>query len=494
MDMQGAEVPVPTGFPASFAWGVATSAYQIEGGAGEDGKGESIWDRFARLPGRVAGGATGNVACDHYHRWRGDLNLMRDLGVSAYRFSVAWSRVLPEGVGRVNQQGLDFYDRLVDGLLVRGIEPWLTLYHWDLPVALEDRGGWPDRRTAAAFAEYADVVSRRLGDRVAHWITVNEPWEVGFLGYWRGVHAPGRMNLADALQAIHVLLLGHGRAAQAVRANVPGALIGPAIDLSMCYPASPDPADVAAAARMDGHVNRWFLDPLFGRGYPADMLELYGRAAPSVLPGDQEVMATPIDVLGLNYYHSWWVRHDPSDPPLEVALVDPPGVERTALGWSVHPEGLLEALARVRAEYGATRVAITESGACYEDKVDPDGQVRDHDRARYHARYLGAVKAALDAGVEVTGYFAWSLLDNFEWAAGYGPRFGLVRVDYATQRRTLKASARWYRRVIEANRGTARTEEPGGGGCVSAASPWSRAAPGGSGGPSQRSWRSGATT
>jgi beta-glucosidase len=460
-----AKDPLDGAFPRDFAWGAATSAYQIEGAAREDGKGESIWDRFTALPGTIADGSSGEVATDHYHRWREDVALMAGLGLRAYRFSVAWTRVLPAGRGAVNQKGLDFYDRLVDGLMGSAIEPWLTLYHWDLPAVLEDAGGWPERATADAFAEFADVVARRLGDRVHRWITLNEPWEIGFLGYHRGVHAPGRRDLRAALAAIHTALVAHGRACQAIRAAVPAATgaglgagvgapaVGIAIDPSACYPYRQDAADRAAVDRMDGHINRWFLDPLYGRGYPPDIVELYGDAAPEVADGDEQLIAQPLDFLGINYYFSLWVSDDPTAGPLRVHEVPPPTtVPRTGLGWAIHPEGLLETLRRIHEEYRPASIVITESGAAFDDRSGPDGQVDDADRIDYHTRYLRAVLSARRTGVPVDGYFAWSLLDNFEWASGYGPRFGLVRVDHTTLQRQVKASGRWYARLIAEGR------------------------------------------
>jgi len=455
-------------FPVGFVWGAATSAYQIEGSPRADGKGESIWDRFVRAPGRVRDGSTGDVACDHYRRWPTDLALMASLGLKAYRFSVAWTRVLPEGTGRVNEVGLDFYERLVDGLLAAGIEPWVTLYHWDLPQALEDRGGWPVRETAAEFAGFAEVLSARMGDRVRHWMTVNEPWEIGFLGYGSGVHAPGRADLRDALAAIHTVLLAHGDAVQAIRANSPHARVGIALDLVACYPDRPGAQDAAAAERMDGHLNRWFLDALFADGYPQDMVALYGPAAPAIQAHDMEIIATPIDFVGLNYYYSQWVRAARGtgkgdskgdgagatklEQVLRAHVVRPHVDTLTSLGWAVHPEGLEASLLRLAATAPALEIVVTESGAAYDDPPTAGGRIEDRQRIAYHAAYLEAVRRAVAGGAPVSGYFAWSLLDNFEWAEGYGPRFGLVGVSPGTQERTVKESGRWYSHVIEANR------------------------------------------
>jgi beta-glucosidase len=438
-------------FPPGFVWGAATSAYQIEGAAREAGKGESIWDRFVKHPEAIANGDTGEVACDHYHRWADDVALMRELGLAAYRFSIAWTRVAPDSSERIESRGLDFYDRLVDGLLDAGIEPWPTLYHWDLPQRLEDAGGWPAPATATAFVAFADAVTRRLGDRVRHWITINEPWEIGFLGYHQGVNAPGRRDFGAAIAAVHTVLVAHGDAVPVIRSNVPDALVGITLDPSMCYPASSSAADQKAAFRLDGHLNRWFLDPVFGRGYPADMVEWYGPLAPTLSPTDVQRMGPSLDFLGLNYYYSHWVAADSEEPHLGVRIAPPQGATFTDLGWLVHPEGLLESLLHIHQEYGPIPIAITESGAVYDDHLDGDGRVRDPQRIDYHRRYLAATAEAIEAGVPVMGYFAWALLDNFEWASGLAKRFGLIYVDFNTQARTIKASGDWYRNVIAMN-------------------------------------------
>jgi beta-glucosidase len=441
--------------PAGFVLGAATSAYQIEGAPTEDGKGESIWDRFTRRPGSVVDGTTGDVACDHYHRWREDIELMRAMSLDAYRFSVAWTRVLPEGRGRVEPRGLDFYSRLVDGLLDAGIEPWVTLYHWDLPARLEDEGGWTSRRTADAFEAYVDIVSRALGDRVPRWLTINEPWETAFLGYHRGVHAPGRRSLRDALAAVHVQLLAHGRALPAIRANVPGARVGIVLDPSPIRPASDREEDLAAARRMDGHLNRWFLDPVAGRGYPPDMVDLYASDAPRVADGDLDLIAAPIDVLGLNEYFPMWVADEPAEAPLRVRSVIPDGVPLTAMGWPIDPDAMAESLVGIAADRPGLSLVVTESGAAFEDVPQANGGVDDRDRLAYHAAHLAAVVRARDAGAPVDGYFAWSLLDNFEWAYGMSRRFGLIRVDEALGR-TPKASGRWYAELCARHRARRR--------------------------------------
>jgi beta-glucosidase len=439
----------PKSFPSGFLWGTATAAYQIEGAWDEDGKGESIWDRFSHTPGNVQDGDRGDVACDHYRRWRDDIALMRELGLQAYRFSISWPRVLPKGVGAVNQAGLDFYDRLVDGLLEAGITPFVTLYHWDLPQVLQDKGGWANRASAAAFAHYADVVSRRLGDRVKNWITHNEPWCTSFLGYWVGVHAPGIRN-GPALLAAHHVLLSHGQAVPVLRANSPGAHVGITLNFSPAHPASDSEDDRAAARRYDGFFNRWFLDPLYGRGYPADMIELYGSMAPKIPDGDLETIAAPTNFLGVNYYNREVIRDDPGAPPLRTASVRPEG-EYTAMDWEVYPDALCELLMRLHRDYAPGRLYVTENGAAYDDMVAPDGGVHDERRTRYLARHFAAAHAAIAEGVPLAGYFVWSLMDNFEWAYGYSKRFGVVYVDYPTQRRVAKDSALFYRDVIARN-------------------------------------------
>ncbi|MEF2277216.1 GH1 family beta-glucosidase [Deinococcus sp. YIM 134068] len=444
-------------FPADFAWGTATAAYQIEGAVAEDGRSPSIWDTFAHTRGRVKGGDTGDVACDHYHRWREDLDLMAGLGLNAYRLSVAWPRVVPDGRGAVNRRGLDFYDRLTDGLLERGIAPYVTLYHWDLPQVLQDAGGWANRDTAHAFAQYADAVAGRLGDRVRGWVTHNEPWCAAFLGHMMGVHAPGLSDLETALRASHHLLLSHGLATGAIRAAVPNAQVGITLILGPQHAASDREGDVAAARRGDGFLNRWFLDPLYGRGYPADMLELYRPHAPAfesaIQHGDLDLIAVPTDFLGVNYYQRSVVKHFPGGRGfMNSTQLRPPG-EYTAFDWEVYPDGLREILARVHKEYAPPVLYVTENGAAYDDRPDTDGQVHDEDRRRYLERHLAACREAIEGGVPLRGYFAWSLLDNFEWAEGYSKRFGLVRVDYETGRRTVKDSGAWYGRLARGETG-----------------------------------------
>ncbi|HWQ15121.1 MAG TPA: GH1 family beta-glucosidase [Roseiflexaceae bacterium] len=438
-------------FPKDFLWGAATAAFQIEGATKEDGRGESIWDRFCATPGKVLNGDTGDPACDHYHRWREDIALMKDLGLQAYRFSIAWPRIIPDGTGQVNQRGLDFYDRLVDGLLEAGIQPYATLYHWDLPQALQDRGGWASRDTAHAFARYADVTARRLGDRVKGWITHNEPWCASILSYWIGEHAPGLKN-GPALEAAHHLLLSHGLAMPAIRAAAPRAEAGITLNFSPAHPASDSEADVAAARRHDGFFNRWFADPLFKGSYPEDMVALYARlgAAAPVQPGDMETIAAPIDFLGVNYYNRAVIQDDPGGPGLSYRSLRPEG-EYTHMDWEVYPDALRELLVRLHRDYAPAKMYITENGAAYPDELSPDGRVHDAARTRFLERHFAATHQAIAEGAPVAGFFVWSLMDNFEWAWGYSRRFGIVYVDYETQRRTPKDSAHYYRGVIAAN-------------------------------------------
>lgn len=430
-------------FPPDFLWGVSTSAYQIEGAWNEDGKGPSIWDTFTHQPGHVASGETGDVACDHYHRWRQDLDLLRDLGVKAYRFSISWSRVLPQGRGQVNPAGLGFYDRLVDALLEMGIQPVPTLYHWDLPQALQDQGGWTVPETVAAFADYAGVLGRRLGDRVRCWITHNEPFVAAFFGHFTGEHAPGLKDLGATLRAAHHLLVSHGEATQVLRASAQVPIrVGIALNLQPVHAASAHPKDQQAAVRFDGLLNRWFLDPLFRGTYPQDVVEQLGPVAPAVPAADMARIAVPLDFLGVNYYSRLVVRHNPA-LPLQMEQVQPEGGERSLM-WEVYPEGLPELLQRLGRDYQPAEMMVTENGTPLADVPDAKGQVEDAERISYLERHLSGVQQVIAQGLPVGGYFVWSLLDNFEWALGYKMRFGLVHVDFSTQERTPKASARWY--------------------------------------------------
>ncbi|MEZ7005300.1 GH1 family beta-glucosidase [Streptomyces sp. AD55] len=437
--------------PHDFLWGTATSAYQIEGAVAADGRSPSIWDTFSHTPGKTDNNDHGDVACDHYHRWPEDIELMRGLGTNAYRLSVAWPRVRPGGDGPVNDKGLDFYDRLVDGLLGAGITPSVTLYHWDLPQVLQDRGGWPERETAEHFAGYAAAVAARLGDRVGHWATLNEPLCSAWIGHLDGVMAPGWTDLTAAVRASYHLLLGHGLAMAAVKAEAPGAQVGVVNNLSTIHPATDRDEDRAAARRMDGHTNRWWLDPVHGRGFPADMREVYGVELPEK-PGDMDLIGTPLDWLGLNYYFPQTVADDPTGPAPHVRTVRRVGVPRTGMDWEIDADGLEALLLRLAEEYGARNLYVTENGSSFPDETGPDGAVEDPRRAEYLVSHLAACASAARKGVPLKGYFAWSLLDNFEWAYGYDKRFGLVHVDYATQARTVKASGRRYAEIIRAAR------------------------------------------
>jgi beta-glucosidase len=436
-------------FPSDFLWGAATSSYQIEGAAFEDGRGETIWDVFCRTPGKVANGDTGDVACDHYHRYAEDVALMASLGLKAYRFSVAWSRILPEGRGRVEPRGLDFYDRLVDTLLAHGITPFVTLYHWDLPQALQDIGGWENRDTLSAFAAYADLFSRRLGDRVKHFATLNEPWVIAFLGNLFGIHAPGKQDLRTALLVSHHLMVAHGMAIDALRANVPDGKHGIVLNFTPSYPSTLKHADRDAARLVDGFNNRWFIDALLRGAYPADMVQFFGEAMFEMQPDDQALMSRPIDFLGVNYYTRSVVRAGGSGLFGEEYLKT--DGEYTDIGWEVYPQGLFDLLMRLKAEYHAPELYITENGSAWPDVVAEDGQVHDEPRERYLRAHLAACWRAIQEGVPLRGYFQWSLLDNFEWSEGYSKRFGMTYVDYSTQQRILKQSAHFYKRVVTTN-------------------------------------------
>ncbi|MFI6760818.1 GH1 family beta-glucosidase [Micromonospora sp. NPDC050417] len=441
-------------FPEGFVWGSATASYQVEGAVDIDGRGRSIWDTFCEVPGAVAGGDTGAVACDHYHRYPQDIALMAELGLGAYRFSIAWPRVQPDGRGSVNQQGLDHYRRVVDRLLEHDIVPYVTLYHWDLPQALQDRGGWPARDTAYRFADYVAIVHAALGDTVRHWITLNEPKVASHAGYGSGIHAPGIRDLDQRDRAVHHLLLAHGLGLQALRAAGHGAgqQVGITLDLSPVSPASDSPDDRAASRRIDVDSHRLFLDPVLRGAYPREAgAPFTDPAADLVRPGDLELVGAPIDFLGVNYYRRMLVRASPSGH-LRAEVVLPEGVPVTAVGWPVEPDGLRELLVGLRAEHpGLPPVYLTENGAAYPDQIDADGTVHDPDRVDYLHRHLLALHAAISAGVDVRGYFAWTLIDNFEWAEGYAKRFGLVHVDYADQRRVPKTSARWLGGVARTN-------------------------------------------
>ncbi|MEU3858465.1 GH1 family beta-glucosidase [Streptomyces sp. NPDC028722] len=457
-------VPSSVTFPPAFLWGAATSAYQIEGAVREDGRTPSIWDTFSHTPGKTAGGETGDVAVDHYHRYRDDVALMAELGLNAYRFSVSWSRVQPTGRGPAVQRGLDFYRRLVDELLAAGIKPAVTLYHWDLPQELEDAGGWPERDTAFRFAEYAQLVGEALGDRVEQWITLNEPWCSAFLGYASGVHAPGRTDPAASLRAAHHLNLGHGLAASALRSAMPARnQIAISLNSSVVRPLTQDPADLTAARRIDDLANGVFHGPMLHGAYPETLLAATASVTDwsYVLDGDVRTINAPLDALGLNYYTPALVSavsgdvkgpradghgtsdHSPWPAADDILFHQTPG-ERTEMGWTIDPTGLYDLLMRYSREAPGLPLYITENGAAYDDKPDPEGRVHDPERIAYLRGHLAEVRHAITDGADVRGYFLWSLMDNFEWSYGYGKRFGAVYVDYATLERTPKSSARWY--------------------------------------------------
>jgi beta-glucosidase len=431
-------------FPSDFVWGAATASYQIEGAWNEDGKGESIWDRFSHTPGKTAEGDTGDVACDHYHRYSEDVALMRQLGLKAYRFSVSWARVLPDGRGPINFVGLNFYDRLVDELLNVNIEPFLTLYHWDLPQALQDEGGWTNRDICPTFADYAALMVKRLGDRVNYWATFNEPRVVMNNGHLTGDHAPGLQDPPAAYKVGHHLMVAHGMAVQAMRAINPSLHIGIVLDQSPAEPASDSPEDVAAAERVWEQKETLFLDSIFKAHYPLARWELMGNDVPRIRDGDMALISQRLDFLGLNFYFRRLVSAQ--------GIIDPvPGSEYTEMGWEVHPPALRRLLNRMNDNYHLPSIYITENGAAFKDEVNSEGAIHDERRLEYICQHLIQIYLAMQDGVDVRGYFAWSLLDNFEWAYGYTKRFGIVRVDYETQERTIKDSGQWYSRVIANN-------------------------------------------
>jgi beta-glucosidase len=437
-----------TAFPRDFLWGAATSAYQIEGSPLADGAGPSNWHLFTHIPGNTVDGATGDLACDHYRRWPEDIGIMRELGLQAYRFSLSWSRILPEGTGGVNRRGLDFYERLTDALLAAGIQPVPTLFHWDLPATLDERGGWVNRDSAGWFADYAEVVFRRLGDRVRRWTTLNEPWVIVDAGFVHGVHPPGLTDLGAAAHAAHNLLRAHGQAVRCYRAHGDGE-IGIVVNLEPKDAASETAADRAATRRADAYMNRQFLDPLLLGQYPEELAEVFGPDRPEFPPDDFALIGEPIDFLGLNYYTRSVNRHDPEAAPVFASPVRQPGAEYSEMGWEVHPASLVRALVWLKERYGDRPIYITENGGAFVDPApDADGRIVDRPRREYIRRHLLAVREAMARGVDVRGYFAWSLMDNFEWACGNEKRFGIVRVDPVTLDRTVKESGWFYRDVI----------------------------------------------
>jgi beta-glucosidase len=441
-------------FPNDFMWGAATASYQIEGAAYEDGRGESVWDRFSHTPGKVLNGDTGDVAADHYHRYREDVALMKDLGLRGYRFSIAWPRILPQGDGPVNEAGLDFYDRLVDELLAANITPFVTLYHWDLPQTLQDRhGGWLSRDNVPLFVNYADVVTRRLGDRVRFWSTFNEPRIFVWLGYIEGTHAPGlKVGWEQGAQAAHHVMLAHGAAFRVMRQNLgPDAQLGIVYAMSPIETTSDDPEVVARQQEMDARTNRWFLDPVLLGEYPEILLNTPPWANLQIEPGDMEQIHTPVDFVGINYYSRTVLSPQSNDRGDLHDTARVPGSEYTAMGWEVYPPGLYTTLKRVHERYGVPALYVTENGAAFDDVLTPDGKVHDERRTAYLHDHFVVAQRAIAEGVPLKGYFVWSLMDNFEWALGYEKRFGIVYVDYQTGTRYLKDSARFYQQVIRAN-------------------------------------------
>ncbi|MGD8402234.1 MAG: GH1 family beta-glucosidase [Anaerolineales bacterium] len=440
-------------FPENFLWGVAASSYQIEGAYNEDGKGESIWDRFVRWPGHVLNGDTGNIACDHYHRMPQDVALIKELGIPYYSFTISWSRILPQGVGTVNAKGLDFYDRLADELLSAGIQPLATLYHWEFPQALEDRGGWPNRDTTDRFADYARVVFEKLADRVNTWSTFCEPWVSAFLGYGTGLHAPGLCDYSKAYQTAHHLLLAHGKTVQLFRAGGYKGQIGLALNLNGLVPASDSDEDRAATQRVHDETHALFLDPIFNGTYPEALFEYIGPHQPKVQTGDARIISQPIDFLGLNYYNTDYVAFDLFGG-LNKARLTPfsaPGWGRTEMDWGIDPEGIKREVLYVKENYRNPKIYLMENGCSMPDIPDKNDFVADWDRVNFLRAHLRALHEAIDKGANVQGYIVWSILDNFEWERGYSKRFGLVRVNYETLTRTPKQSAYWYRDVIADN-------------------------------------------
>jgi beta-glucosidase len=444
-------------FPRDFLWGAGTSAYQIEGATHEDGRGASVWDVFATQPGRTYLGQTGDVAADHYHRVEQDVSLIAQLGLNAYRFSIAWPRILPSGVGQVSEAGLAFYDRLVDLLLENGVAPIATLYHWDLPLPLYERGGWRNRDTALAFADYAEILARRLGDRVKWWVTQNEPWCSAYLGYYTGIHAPGIQGDAQsAVDVGHHLLLSHGLAIPRIRAHTPGARIGAALNLFPIFAGDQRPETILAVQRADRFHNRWFLDPLYLGEYPAELFTELGAAPPPIQADDFKIIGEPTDFLGVNYYSRWVIRgqrpEDSGERPKVEYITELPRDAVTEMGWEVYPHGLDMILEELSRAYHPNALLVTENGAAFPDEWNGDGRVADQRRVAYLRDHVREVERAIEHGAPVVGYLVWSLIDNFEWAEGYSKRFGLIYVDFETQRRIIKDSGRWYAGFIAGQR------------------------------------------
>lgn len=441
-------------FPEDFLWGSATSSYQIEGAHDADGKGESIWDRFSHTPGKVYNNDHGDIACDHYHRFREDIALMKEIGLDSYRFSISWPRIMPEGKGRVNQKGMDFYKRLVEELLKNDIQPAVTLYHWDLPQSLQDKGGWLNRDIVNYFAEYSRVVFEALGDRIPLWITHNEPWVVSFLGYGSGEHAPGIKDNAKAIQAAHHLLVSHGLTVKRYRSLGLDGDIGITLNLTKAYPATDSVQDRKAAERMEAFINDWFLSPIFKGKYPDVLVPLYEKefGKPEMKEGDLELIKQEIDFLGINYYTRSLIKDAPEGDFLKISAVKNEGSEYTEMDWEVYPKGLYDLLVHLNDNYTDKPLYITENGSSYPDKLDKEGKVHDESRINYLRQHFISARKAIERGVPLKGYYVWSLMDNFEWAHGYSKRFGLIYVDYDNQqKRILKDSAYWYQQVIKNN-------------------------------------------
>ncbi|HEX2621648.1 MAG TPA: GH1 family beta-glucosidase [Phototrophicaceae bacterium] len=434
-------------FPKDFVWGAATSSYQIEGTELGDGRGECIWQRFSHTPGKTANGDTGDVAIEHLRRYKDDVAVMKEIGLQGYRFSISWPRVIPQGTGAANAAGLDFYDRLLDELLGKGIRPFTTLYHWDLPQALQDRGGWENPESVQWFADYADLVTRRFGDRVVSWTTFNEPWCISILSNLMGIHAPGKQDPVAAYKVAHHLNLAHGAAVPVIRRNAPGVPAGITLNLYPSFPAKDTPEDRKAAQIYDGWFNRWFLDPIFKGSYPADIVEILQPMLGDLDLSDVKSAAQPIDFFGMNFYTRSVIAWDET-APLKFRNVNPEGSDYTAMDWEIYPDGLREMLVRVHQDYQPKAMYVTENGAAFDDPAPVDGAVEDSRRADYLKGHFAAAEAAINQGVPLKGYFVWSLMDNFEWAEGYNKRFGIIYVDYATQQRTLKQSALYYQDVI----------------------------------------------
>lgn len=437
-------------FPEGFYWGAATASFQIEGAIHEDGRGESIWDRFAATPGKIVTGEIGEPACDSYHRYPDDIALLRAMNLNAYRFSIAWPRIVPDGAGAVNPAGLDYYDRVVDALLEAGITPFATLYHWDLPQALQDRGGWANRATIEAFVRYTEATVGRLGDRVKKWMTFNEPWCVSILSHELGEHAPGLRDRKVALQVAHNLLVAHGRAVPVIRQLSADAEVGIVLNFTPAYPATDTQADWALTRQTNVRHNVWFVDPVMGRGYPRDGWLGYGADVPEILPGDMEIMAVPTDFLGVNYY-TRSVCHDPAGGEGRRVLNRRDETQTNARGWEIYPQAFYDLLLWLQKDYAFSKIYVSENGAASDDVIAPDGRVYDPLRQSYIQRHLATLLQLIEAGVPVAGYFCWTLMDNFEWAMGTSSRFGLAYTDFASQQRILKESGKWYGRVARAN-------------------------------------------